>query len=64
MMHKRCDIRDYLDAQIVFWRGQRDQAQQNEDTDTMALAVHYVDAYQDVRIAIFEEPLDNVRTVV
>lgn len=59
MMHKRCDIRDYLDNQIVFWRSQRDQAQENEDTDTLALAVHYVDAYQDVRIAIFEEAFPN-----
>lgn len=58
MLHKRCDIRDWLDNQIVFWRDQRNKAE-GTDTDTWALAIHYIDAYQSVRLEIFEEALPN-----
>lgn len=52
-MHKRCDIRNYLDQSIDFWRNARDTAQTEPDK---TMAIHYVDAFQSVRITIFDEP--------
>jgi hypothetical protein len=55
MLHKRCDVRDYLDEQINWWRVQRDKVAQ--DTEDWNMAVHYIDAFQLVRLAIFEQEL-------
>lgn len=58
VMYKRCDIKDWLDDQIRFWGQQRDQSRENGDHDTATLAIHYIDAYQETRLAIFEEALE------
>lgn len=46
------DIKQYLDSCITHWRERKKNATVLSDID---MAVHYIDAYQSVRISLFDE---------
>lgn len=55
MLHKRCDIKTLLDEAIRRERGERDLL---GDTDPGRIShITKIDAYQEIRDAIFDERL-------
>lgn len=52
MLKKLEEIKVYLDKAIVFWRRRREQSTSN---DSKLMADCYIDAFQSVRVSIFDE---------
>lgn len=48
-------IKEYLDRNIECWRDKRDDVKFSRESKN--LAIHYIDAYQSVRVSIFGELL-------
>ena len=53
---KKKDVRDYLDACILKWRFTRGHTRSKT---RRIMAIHYIDAFQSVRISIFGELLSS-----
>lgn len=47
-------VKEYLDRNIRHWRASRDGSSEMYDAQ---IALHYIDAYQTIRLALFGEML-------
>ena len=47
------DIKEYLDKCIRYWRKKKIKA----DKETWNMACHYIDAFQSIRISLFDNAL-------
>lgn len=59
MLQTKKEIKDYLDNCIRFWRKEREKNVPNahEMTYDSSLCNHYIDAFQSIRMSIFDELL-------
>jgi hypothetical protein len=54
LLKTRKEIKEYLDNAIRSWRGRKDASKEEEE---ILIASCYVDAFQSVRVSIFDELL-------
>jgi len=54
LLKTRKEIKEYLDNAIRSWRGRKDASKEEEK---ILIASCYVDAFQSVRVSIFDELL-------
>ena len=55
------DVKKYLDKCIDIWRKKRDNME-NSKEDRLT-AIYYIDAYQSVRMSLFDEKKEAVRRI-
>lgn len=58
------ELQEYLDSAIRNWRDIRDRAVATGDYDEKTMAIHYIDAFQSVRVSIIGELLPHEGGVV
>ena len=55
------NVKDYLDSCIVIWRDKRDNMKNSKEDRLMA--VYYIDAYQSVRMSLFNEQKEAAKRI-
>ena len=55
------NVKEYLDSCIVIWRDKRDNMENSKEERLMA--VYYIDAYQSVRMSLFNEQKEAAKRI-
>ena len=55
------NVKEYLDSCIIIWRDKRDNMKNSKEERLMA--VYYIDAYQSVRMSLFDEQKEAAKRI-